>query len=180
MALGTTFTRTPWRTFSLFFQSASAIERCSVECLSLVLAYRAGGHCHGLATHMLFASALGFRATAATTPHAALYAQPPGLLLGRTHPDGSSSALSPAPVPEVDRSAAEPVAVLDAGGDNTDDDEQSEGVGDDEPLAPVDLLPGVVATGVPPYGVGALDRLGVDDPRGGLRVSALGGPELLA
>ena len=48
-----------------------------------------------------------------------------------------------------------------------------EGVGDDEPLAAVDLLPGVVAAGVAPDGVGALDALGVDQPGAGLGVAAL-------
>jgi hypothetical protein len=57
---------------------------------------------------------------------------------------------------------------------------RGEGVGDDEPLPPVDLLAGVVATGVAPDGVGALDALGVDQPGARFGVAALGDPQLLA
>lgn len=60
------------------------------------------------------------------------------------------------------------VAVLDRGGHHAHDQQQSERVGDDEPLTPVDLLARVVAAGLAADGVGSLDALGVDDPRQGL------------
>jgi hypothetical protein len=57
------------------------------------------------------------------------------------------------------------VAVLDAGGAHGDGEQQAEGVGDDEPFPPVDLLARVVAAHVAANGVGPLHALGVDDPR---------------
>ena len=63
------------------------------------------------------------------------------------------------------------VTVLHGGGQYDDDQQQPEGVGDDEPLAAVDLLPRVVAAGLPPDGVGTLDALGVDQSGAGQRVA---------
>lgn len=72
------------------------------------------------------------------------------------------------------------VAVLSGGGQDPDGDQQAEGVGDDEPLAAVDLLAGVVAAGGAGHGVRALDALRVDDPRRRLRLRAMRQAHLLA
>jgi len=64
------------------------------------------------------------------------------------------------------------VTVVHGGGQYDEDQQQPEGVGDDEPLAAVDLLPRVVAAGLPPDGVGTLDALGVDQSGAGQRVAA--------
>ncbi len=72
----------------------------------------------------------------------------------------------------VEQDGFGPVAVLHAGGEDHHAQQQAQGVGDDEPLAPVDLLPGVVATGVTPDGVRSAHGLGVDQPGRGLRVAA--------
>lgn len=55
----------------------------------------------------------------------------------------------------VEQNRLGPVAVLHPAGEHDYPEHQPEGVGDDEPLAAVDLLPGVVAAGVLPDGVGA-------------------------
>jgi hypothetical protein len=61
-----------------------------------------------------------------------------------------------------------------------DGDQQTEGVGDDEPLPTVDLLPRVVAAAVPADGVGTLHRLGVHQSGAGPGIATLGDPELFA
>jgi hypothetical protein len=59
------------------------------------------------------------------------------------------------------------------GGQHDHDQQQSERVGHGEPLPAVELLPGVVATGVGADGLGALDALGVDQPGGRFGAAAL-------
>lgn len=63
---------------------------------------------------------------------------------------------------EVDQELAGASTVLDAGWDDEHDQQEAEGVGDDETLAAVDFLAGVVAAGAGGDGLGALDRLGVE------------------
>jgi len=66
------------------------------------------------------------------------------------------------------------VMVLPAGGDHPNNDQQAEGVGDDEPLPPVDLLTRDVAAVAGGHGVGGPHTLRVNDPRGGLRRTVVG------
>lgn len=54
------------------------------------------------------------------------------------------------------------VTVLDAHGDDVDGQKQAEGVGDDEPLAALDLLARVKASGPGGNGVGRTHGLRVD------------------
>lgn len=65
------------------------------------------------------------------------------------------------------------ITILDAGRDDMDRDEQAECVGDQEPLAALDLLARVEAPGGRRDGVGCADRLRVDQPCARLGVPAV-------
>ncbi len=65
------------------------------------------------------------------------------------------------------------VAVLDARGDDMDRNEQAEGVGDQEPLATLDLLAGVEAPGCGGDGVSGTDGLRVDQAGARLGIAAV-------
>lgn len=68
---------------------------------------------------------------------------------------------------------ARAIPILDAGRDDMDSDEQTEGVGDQEPLAALDFLARIEAPGRCRDGVGGADRLRVDQPCAWLGLSAV-------
>lgn len=82
------------------------------------------------------------------------------------------------PGPLQDQSPA--VAVLQAGRSDQHGHQQAGGVGDDVPLAVVDLLARVVPARIAPDSLGALDGLGVDDPGRGRRLPPGGLPDRVA
>ncbi|WYB38315.1 hypothetical protein WJ438_28570 [Streptomyces sp. GD-15H] len=66
------------------------------------------------------------------------------------------------------------IPILDAGRDDMDRDGQAEGVGDQEPLAALDVVARVEVPGRRRGGVGGADGLRVDQPCARLGVSAVG------
>lgn len=72
------------------------------------------------------------------------------------------------------------VAVLDARRDDVNGQEHAQGVGDDEPLAALDLLARVEAPGGGGDGIRGADGLGVDQARARLRAAAVGFTDLAA